>query len=494
MSSWGSIHDWVSELDAETGHPATQPDLPTPQQGNVAPTEDSWTVIKSETETLDALSTFSSGSTLRSHPAQPARPANCPPAPQVETDESVSQTASPTAHSFHNKGKKPAQQRNSMRPKNDPNTWATYPGAVKIQLPPIGYQNPPPHIQPPAPEPRPTPAAQEPAAQCSGRQEPQVPYRNNPIATFTFPGDPIGVRPQPASMGGPCLSLSDYQPGPHPKPALPILQPQVSTTGSREPRIPFTMAPQPTHTFRSPGGALLQVHPAFYGIPLVRPPTEPQSQRVQLADVVRPYILRIEEHCISAARNYWKDRRPGPVLTLHLPNKERPARQHSPTTPWRTINVNKLANTSPQARDLASSALGTATEFIDSQDSARGLFDYLSRIADLEWEESMRAVSSGNRAQNTTTNTTPADVIRGESLPTHAGHAATVRRVDKLYQFAGGVKKGVDAIRGDIRRLVTEQEFEEFAAAGGELVCLLQREQEISAVEQVRNESQQLWR
>ncbi|KAL2369332.1 hypothetical protein RJ035_000885 [Blastomyces gilchristii] len=96
------------------------------------------------------------------------------------------------------------------------------------------------------------------------------------------------------------------------------------------------------------------------------------------------YLREIEFHCICAARRFWEAHRPQPMLKLVVPNAARPSRPYGSQTPWRGINM----LTDPAFRDLQQpiAKIFRAADQVIGNDDGLGLREYLSLIADLDWD------------------------------------------------------------------------------------------------------------
>ncbi|PGH07622.1 hypothetical protein GX51_01630 [Blastomyces parvus] len=100
------------------------------------------------------------------------------------------------------------------------------------------------------------------------------------------------------------------------------------------------------------------------------------------------YLREIEFHCICAARRFWEDHRPKPMLSLAVPNAARPSRPPSFDAPWRTINL--LTHPAFQGLQQPIAKIFRAADQATGNDDGLGLREYLSLIADLDWDRVRR--------------------------------------------------------------------------------------------------------
>ncbi|KLJ07572.1 hypothetical protein EMPG_16929 [Blastomyces silverae] len=120
----------------------------------------------------------------------------------------------------------------------------------------------------------------------------------------------------------------------------------------------------------------------IYNLPAMFPTVRPAASRSQTLQSI--YLREIEFHCICAARRFWDAHRPQPMLKLVVPNAARPSRPYGSATPWRGINM----LTDPAFRDLQQPIVKIchAVNQATKNDDRLGLREYLSLIADLDWD------------------------------------------------------------------------------------------------------------
>ncbi|QSS57452.1 large tegument protein UL36 domain family protein [Histoplasma capsulatum var. duboisii H88] len=177
----------------------------------------------------------------------------------------------------------------------------------------------------------------------------------NPTIRSTSP-------PQPASLRLPPIDQSRAQtPGRHLPPIFPHLAPMSQPRQLTQPPLGDSSAYKPFDTFPMPR------------------PTASHTRTLQSI-----YLREIEFHCICAARRFWEAHRPQPMLKLVVPNAARPSRPFGSDIPWRGINV----LTDPAFRDLQKPIreIFRTVDQATRNDDGLGLREYLSLIADLDWD------------------------------------------------------------------------------------------------------------
>ncbi|KAK2750263.1 hypothetical protein FQN55_002409 [Onygenales sp. PD_40] len=257
-----------------------------------------------------------------------------------------------------------------------------------------------------------------------------------------------------------------------------------------------------------PGPTQLVNHNTYQ--PPIPAPAQPPTGPPAIAQSA--YIRQLEFHCLSAAQRFWQTHRPQPILRLLYPNPTKPAHHYRPGNFWQAADL----STHPAFRDLEqpiSALLRQISAKIEREDGARTLRDFLSRIADLDWEivVKKRAEMAQQQQQQQTQGGVMMDNGNSGPVPSHSTSTSTttsnggpnnnyeahpypaqftnIMRLRDLHQSCEIVMKAVGRANNlgnvDGQALLSPMEFRATIVAAGQFVSILDGEIERRAVGEV---------
>ncbi|KAK2812376.1 hypothetical protein FQN50_001376 [Emmonsiellopsis sp. PD_5] len=265
----------------------------------------------------------------------------------------------------------------------------------------------------------------------------------------------------------------------------------------------YTEAMQVDPRASNPSGPTQMANQNNYQPPIPAPAQPPAGPP---AIVQSAYIRQLEFHCLSAAQRFWQTHRPQPILRLLYPNPTKPAHHYRPGNFWQAADL----STHPAFRDLEqpiSALLRQISAKLEREDGARTLRDFLSRIADLDWEVVMKKraemaqqqqaqggmvmMANGNSGPVPPTSipNTISNGSNNDQTHPYPAQFTNIMRLRDLHQSCEIVMKAVGRANNmgnvDGRAVLSPAEFRETIMAAGQFVSILDGEIERRAVGEV---------